>query len=994
MHLPTSSPQQERVWRLMQRHGPEAFRVQARLEVSGADEPAVRAALEALFAEEAVLRQRWEAHPSAAVPLVRELSAAQALRAAVSASDWGPNTGALTLDLPAYAVDEASLSLLASRLAHRLSGRGEGTAAPTPFALVAEWERSLAFDEEAAVGRGFWRERLAELRAVSNEAPRAAHLPADWRAARVEQPVQPALAEFLRGLDRGVPGAALLAAWRLVVARRLGVAAPLGVRLNGRGEEALTGVVGPMARVVPMPAPGRTDRPLASAAEAVRAALFDSQARQDCFTWRIDPDDVAPAWAAIGHARREGPVVVTVDAVAVTLRILSCVEDVFQFRLVEAGDQLILEYDSAGVSADDAQRMLDGLLAFLEAARVTPAAPVDDLPVLGPRELASWRATADPAALPPAPALLQRLLDTAEAFPDRVAVAAEARAVTYRQLAAWSSTLAEVLGRSGAQPERVVALALPPSPELAAALWGVMRTGAAFAPMDPAHPPERLAALVRQLRPVALVAEGQMDPLVAAALADVGAAAIAAGSLAPGAGRGSAGGRPSPAALAPQGLAYILFTSGSTGAPRAVGVPRRALDRQIDWFVRRFALGADARVLARTSPAFDAGLWEWLATLASGATVVAAPGAGLDRPLTSAVARGAVTHVQLVPSLLDLLARHEPEALQGVRTVFAGGEVLTAETAARAAAGGRTVVNLYGPTECCIQVSAWQGDPAGRRGALPVGAAASGSMLLVAASAVEPGARGAVGTLLIGGEGLARGYLGDPAASAAAFVPNPWSRAGERLYRSGDRACFDGDELIVLGREDDQVKIRGARVEPAEVAAALLSVPGVEACAVVVERDPGFGARLVAVYAASPDAAARLDADLPREASRRLPGFMVPARFVAVRQLPRLASGKPDLAQLRRLAGQRSDEAPVTPTEHLVADVWREVLGLARVGRHDGFFELGGHSILLLRALSRLRAALGREVPIRLFHEARDVAGLARLIDAEASALPLEDTNG
>jgi amino acid adenylation domain-containing protein len=968
----------------MHRHGSESFHLRACLRVRGVDSAQVVPALEVQFSQEPALRQRWQPHPASDMPLLRDLSCEDAVRASVRVESADRHGCVLHLELPAYCADEASVLLLADRLVRQLTGTPPACEDTPSFALVADWERSLAEDEEAAVSRGVWRERLAELAAARASWPGAASPGPSWRSEQVRADLPDDLHGWLRSFDRdGLPGAALLAAWGIVAARRMGVALPLGVLLDGRGEEALADVVGPMARVVPFPLPWRPERPLSSAVELVRATLFDSRARQDCFDWGAEqaPPGEVRAFAPVCFARRAIGSHASEAGVAIELLSLNCIEDTFLYRLVDEGGRLALDFDAALRDAEDARRMLGGLIAFLEAARQAPSTPVHQLPVIGPQEAAALLQAARGQALPAAEPLVATLLVTARRHPDRIAVESDGYvAVTYGHLEAWSARLAAAMLEVGAGVERVVAICLPPSAALAAAMLAAMRSGSAFTLLEPTHPPARLAALLQRLRPVAIVVDPSIDPVLAAAIegADLR-------RLSPQAGIATAK-LPQQPPVCPDALAYALFTSGSTGQPRCVGVPRAALDRQIQWFVHRFELVPGARVLARSSPAFDAALWEWLAPLSAGATVVAAAGAGLDQPVGPAIARGAATHAQFVPNLLDLLAQHEPQALRGLQTVFVGGEVLCRETAARVAAQAG-LVNLYGPTECCIQVAAWQGDPGAGPGPVPVGTPVTGTELIVAATPTEIAATGAVGELMIGGACLGRGYLDDARATAQAFVPHPWAQGGRRLFLTGDVVRDGGAEgLIVFGRRDDQVKVRGARVELAEVAAVLRSVPGVVDCAVLVDHAPGQGGRLIAVYVVHPDELQSLEHGLAAEAARLLPSYMVPARLLAVPRLPRLASGKPDMAELRRLAGQRSYEAPATATERLVADVWREVLGVPRVGRHDRFFDLGGHSILMLRTLSRLRAALGRDVALQRLHEAPDVATLARLIDADADA--------
>lgn len=979
------SPQQERLWRLSQATDGGPFRTTVQLVVTGADAVAVRAALRNVFDAHPVLRLRLARHPAFEMPRPTHVAVDLALaNAAVTAEGARVR---VALALPAFALDAEGAGPLAAALAARLAGEPEADP-PAPFALVAEWARETLEAEELAMARAAWRERVSELRLAATRGGVGAlpHFP--FAPASLRRRTPELVRAFLATLDGGSlddeAGAGLLAAWAVVARRRLGLGAlPIGLRLAGRGEPELARVIGPLARIAPVRLPGGVARPLGGLVAEARMALFEADAWQEGFSWGTEAEaGSAPLFAPVAFARPAPLASVGTGPVTVSVVRVRTVEDRFLYRLSEEDGDLVLDYDTAAVPQTAAERVLDGLLAFLEASRADPEAPCAMLPVVGPAErerlAAAWRgAQADDSPSPLAAFRRQVAL-----APDRVAVLEPGgEAVTYGRLARRVEALAGALAAAGTGRERIVAIRLAPGADFAAALLATMRAGAAFAPLEPSHPPARHAALIASLSPVAIVLDAAPEPETAEACRAVGAAILTPDAT----GEETAPMPPVDGRL----LVYALFTSGSTGAPRCVGVPAAALANQIAWLVRRFAIGPGDRVFARTSPTFDASLWETLAPLAAGATIVVAPGgARFDADaLAIAVLQAQPTRLQIVPNLLARLLDARPDALDRVETLFCGGEVLGAELAQRAAARGPRVVNLYGPTECCIQIAAHEGAlPHASEGALPVGAAIPGTGLGVIEACGALAATGAVGEVVVRGVCLARGYLNAPADTARAFAPDGLGDpTGARLYRTGDLGALDVDGvLVVLGRADTQVKIRGARVEPAEAAALVCSIPGIRDCAVVAEPTSAGGACLVAIVVLEPGREAELEARLPAEAARLMPDYMVPARFVPAPELPRLASGKLDPGRLARLAGRRVYAAPATLTERLVAEIWREVLRLERVGRHDSFFELGGHSILLLRVLSRLRAAFGRETPLAEIHHARDVADLARRIDALA----------
>ncbi|MDX0647516.1 amino acid adenylation domain-containing protein [Sinorhizobium medicae] len=988
------SPQQERLWQLSRAVDGEPYLTTVRLAIVGASVDAVRAALREVFESHPVLRLRLRRHPALEGPSAYEIDAHDATNTAIidpgGAADIPSATTVVSLRIPAYCADTASAGLIAASLAVRLGGIASSEP-PVPFALVADWAREMAEADETAVARAMWRERIAELRLAIASWEVQSVMTGEFAPRRMIRRLAPEIAAFLRTLDGhavdGERSAGLLAALSVVCQRRLGVPLPIGVRLDGRGEPDLRSVVGPLARVLPVGLPELLHRPLPALVGEACKALFEASAWQDSFSWGAGAADEAgrPLFAPVAFALADLPAPEVAGSVTVRVLEATSIDERFVYRFIVEGEDLVLDYDAAEVDEAGAGRMLDGLNAFLQAARADPTIACGDLPVLGAAEqktcIARLRVMpADPAETP-----LDAFRRQARAAPHRIAVeCAETGATSYGALDAWSEALAGALSAHGAAPEQFVAICLPPSAALAATFLAAMKAGAAFAPLEPEHPPIRRAELIGRLAPVALVAEGPLEPELAE-VCHAGRVAV----LAPKPGSRVA---PAPVRVPPchqQQLAYALFTSGSTGAPRCVGVPLAALANQIAWFVPRFGLGAGDRVIARTSPVFDAALWEILAPLAAGATIALAPAAArLDvDALAEAVRLARPTRVQFVPNLLESLLTRKPEALSGLDTVFVGGEVLDARQAQAVALLGSRSVNLYGPTECCIQITAWDGDPARRVGAVPVGSAIPGVGVAVAEDRGAIAPIGAIGNVIAGGICLARGYLGDPVATACGFVPDGLSRAsGARLHPTGDIGAMDETgALVVLGRADAQVKIRGARVEPAEVAAVLRGVAGVADCAVLGEPTSAGGLCLVAVFVADNGCEADVEARLPQEAARRLPDFMRPARFVPALELPRLASGKLDVVCLRRLAGRRPFEPPATATERLIADTWREVLELERVGRHDGFFGLGGHSILMLRVLARLRIALGREVPLRMLYDARDLAELALWLDAGAT---------
>ncbi|MFJ9690627.1 amino acid adenylation domain-containing protein [Kitasatospora sp. NPDC101183] len=641
------------------------------------------------------------------------------------------------------------------------------------------------------------------------------------------------------------------------------------------------------------------------------------------------------------------------------------------WRTAEGGITLSFCYDRELLDAETVEA-LGGRCRELYARIVEdPELPLHGDWFVGPEERAALLALGTGPAAPTAVrTVLERFAEQAAARPGAPALECDGKMISYGELDLLSAELAERLGPVAG---RVVAVSMAPSVEQVAALMAIWKAGAAYLPVDPAHPEERRRLMVREA-----------------------GAALTLTDNAP----------PEPAdAEAPrhEGLAYVLYTSGSTGTPKAVAVDHEAVSARVDWMAGPdgYALGPGDRIVQFANLGFDTHVEELWPALASGACAVLLPGGGRTLPdLLDGPAGRSVTVLDLPTAYWEELVglgeqTRWPEAL---RLVVIGGSEARADTVARwRARHGDAVrlVNTYGPTEATVIVTAAElasGD-AGRRPSLGRPLPGVRLHVLDERGALLP--RGSEGELHIGGSGLARGYLGRPDLTAAAFVPDPY--AGGTMYRTGDRARWRTDgALEFLGRADAQVKLRGHRIEPAEIESALTAHPAVAQAAVLV-RD---GRRLLAYAVPGPGAPQPLAAELREHLALRLPAYMVPESVLVLPRLPLTANGKPDLAALPDPgpAGGPEYVAPRTDAEQLVVELWREVLGVEKVGVFDDFLALGGDSLLVTRVAARIRAGIGLEVPIRDVFESSTPAALAARIEAlliaEIDALTEDEAAG
>ncbi|MEW1749997.1 non-ribosomal peptide synthase/polyketide synthase [Streptomyces angustmyceticus] len=621
-----------------------------------------------------------------------------------------------------------------------------------------------------------------------------------------------------------------------------------------------------------------------------------------------------------------------------------------------------LAYDGALFDRTTVERAAAHLEALLTAVADGTDRSLDDLGLLTAADRAvlhRWNTAARPAV---GGSPVDLFADQARRTPDAVALAeVDGQEVTYRQLADWSDRVAARLRADGLAPESRVALLMDRSAALVVAQLAVLKAGGVYVPVDGRAPEERRRMLLDQAGATArLTAE------------DVTAARSAAPAAAP--------------ALPPADpdrLAYVMFTSGSTGTPKAVGVRHRDVAALAT--DSRFTGPGCARVLLHSPVAFDAATFEVWAPLLNGGRVVVAPPGAVDAALLRRLAAGGeVTALWLTAGLFRLLAQDAPGCFDGLHQVWTGGDVVPAAAVRRvlAACPALTVVDGYGPTETTTFATSFaMTDAAAVPDTVPIGHPLDDMRVHVLDARMRPVPPGTAGELFLAGEGVARGYLGRPGATADRFVADPSGPPGGRMYRTGDlaRRRLDGT-VEFLGRADDQVKIRGFRVEPGEVEGVLAAHPGVADVAVVAREERPGAKRLVA-YVVGHDG---LDTEALRAHARQtLPDYLVPTAFVPLTALPLSTNGKVDRAALPAPGTGTDRPAPVAPrteAERRTAAIWAEVLGVPDVGVEDDFFALGGDSILSIRLTSRLAEAFGTDLTPRAVFTHPTPAGLAALL--------------
>ncbi|WP_214514507.1 non-ribosomal peptide synthetase [Rhodococcus sp. WY5] len=621
------------------------------------------------------------------------------------------------------------------------------------------------------------------------------------------------------------------------------------------------------------------------------------------------------------------------------------------------------------------------LISVLEAVVADPSVRVGDVDMFDSGErslvLESWNGTAHEVA----DVSLVDVFDAqVAASPDSVAVSFEGFSLSYAEFDSRVNRLARYLVSVGVGPESLVGVAVRRSVDLLVAVYGVLKAGGGYVPVDPDQPAERNAYVLESASPVCVISTSDVGfdagvvPVVEVDVVDV--SGFSDNSV-------SDIDRVSP--LRSGNAAYVIFTSGSTGRPKGVSVSHAAIVNRLAWMQDEYGLDSSDVVLQKTPFTFDVSVWELFWPLQVGARlVVAVPDGHRDpRYLTSVIVGEGVTTVHFVPSMLEVFVTDSSvAACVSLTRVFASGEALPASVVADvwAVLPGVGVHNLYGPTEAAVDVTFHEVVPADVLG-VPIGAPVWNTQVFVLDSRLSPVPVGVAGELYLAGVQLARGYVGRPDLSSDRFVANPFSGDGGRMYRSGDVVRWTASgELEYIGRSDFQVKLHGLRIELGEIESVIREHESVSSVVVVVRED------VLVAYVTAAGGVVDVD-ELKRVVAGRLPGYMVPAVVMVLEELPLGVSGKLDRKLLPDpVFVAREFRAPSSVAEIAVAGVFGDVLRLEQVGLDDDFFELGGNSLVATQLVARVGQALDTQVPVRVLFDASTVEGLAAQVELIAGA--------
>ncbi|WP_235194106.1 non-ribosomal peptide synthase/polyketide synthase [Rhodococcus aetherivorans] len=830
----------------------------------------------------------------------------------------------------------------------------------TPVARIHHATATVAerLRRDADVER-FWRAALAG-------APEHLELPADRRrtgpraptAAHLEVPVPAALGDRGTELARrhGATSTELLHAAVAVLVGRLTA-----------GTDTLVGVPGP-AGALPLRVQFDESEPFAALLGRVTAIHAAATAHAD-----VPADRLARTFD--GQHVPILPVLLDSGEPAGGGGLLAHAEVAVHTATGPEGTRLRCTYAADLFDADTARSFCERLLRILDAVTADPTAPIGDVDIVFPDEAAELSPV---RGLPgSSPQLWPEILASVAAHvPDATALEFEGRTMTYGELDAWSNRVARVLIDAGAGPETFVALGIARSLESVAAIWAVAKSGAAYMPVDPAYPAERIEYMLADSGAVlGVTTTAHRDGLPADVpwlVLDDAEFVAALDSVSD----GPLSDLDRHGALHFDHPAYLIYTSGSTGRPKGVVVPHRGLANLCAELHGRHSPTPHSRVSHFSSPSFDASVYEYMTAFAIGATLVVVPPTIYGgEELARFFREQRITHAFSTPAAL---ASVDPEGV-AAESVTVAGDACPPELVARWSRG-RRMFNAYGPTECTIVVNIC--GPLAPAPTIPIGTPVRGTHEVVLDSRLRPVPIGVAGELYIAGPGITRGYRGKPGLSAGRFVADPFGAPGERMYRTGDVVRWRRDgALEYLGRSDFQVKVRGFRIELGEIDAVLTAHEDVT-FAVTIGHTAPSGDTVLVSYVLPATGRTAEPATLTAHLSRSLPAHMVPTAIVVLDEIPLTPVGKLDRRALPVpvfAVDGTTYVAPSTDAERTVAQVFAELLGVDRVGLDDSFFDLGGNSLIATRVVARINAALGTDLGVRALFEAPTVRTLAAL---------------
>jgi amino acid adenylation domain-containing protein len=1019
---PQSDPQlsfsQSRLWFLSQLDNMDTtYNVPLALELDGElDVTALRFALDGMVARHETLRSRFDTQAGGPrltfakqqnMPLVPEDCADREAELSVMLVEeaarpfdlkrhppirsrllrLGDRSHVLIITLHHIASDGWSIGVAVKELSALYAGQNL-PGLPISYSDYAAWQRNWLQGMQRERQLAYWREQLMNL-------PPMLTLPTDrprpavrrHRGCMLHFSLKPELTAALRRLAGETDTTlymVLLAGFAVLLARHAGQHdIAIGTPVANRDRVEVENLIGFFANTVVLRSDLSGNPTVRQLLQTVKGTVLQAFEHQDLpFEEVVDALQVprslahAPLFQTMFAMQSHGDTTLKLGNLLVTPIAVDTGAAMFDLSLVmgenPTGLVAALQYDSDLFDSSTVERMIDRFQVVLEAMALDPAVQISRLDIRCASDFTLLAHTNRPIEVLGDDQNLHGLVERSVALHGQAdAITFEGQTLSYAQLWTDAARLANRLQRAGAGPDVLVGVFVDRSLELPLALLGVLRAGAAFVPIDPAYPVERIAYLIADAGLNLMVCPHSLRDRLSGYHGTI---------VAPSESEGLSGTNldattPQPVIVRAGNLAYSIYTSGSTGKPKGALLTHASICNLAPFIADTLAITPGSRVLQFSALSFDAAVWEIFTTLVAGATLVLAPREQIlpGAPLSMLLHRERITHATLSPSALAAMPLGE---FPHWRTIVLAGEACPASLVAHWAKG-RRFFNGYGPTETTICAAIAELDP--RESVMPIGRPVKNARVYVLDNQLRMVAPGIAGELCIAGVGLARGYLGRKGQTAERFVADPFGPAGTRMYRSGDLARLRNDgQLEYLGRLDEQVKLRGFRIEPGEIEAALRQLPEVADAAVVLAKG-ATGLQLVGYLIATVQPC---DTSALRSAlAQTLPAHMVPSSLCFLLEFPLTPAGKVDRKALASrtmlMPVAEATQGPRDATERKLADVWQGLLGLSEVDIHRNFFDLGGHSLLAVELMRRVNASFAVHLPVSTIFLAPSVALMA-----------------
>lgn len=901
----------------------------------------------------------------------------------------------LVLTLPVLLADRATLRRIVAELADAYAAADEPEV--MQYVQFSEWQHAIAEDPAEEQGWQHWQ-------GIAGTAPPLLPLPVPRETAGIQQVIRRVDKQVLASFEKAVgdleveTSTFFLACWAVLLGRLIRRREVMvHTVFDGRKYEELEEVLGPMARRLPIRVDLIPERSFSESLRRLTASVDDAWKWQEFAALEANPEPAALGFEFVEPAPRQ-----EADGVEFVPANEAVDSGPFQLALEchqqEEAFEIALRFHSGALTVDSVAPLADQLTALIHSVAAAPQSPLSDLQMLDEatrRQLVvEWNdGTPSPDRQPRVQEMFQK---QAMSTPRRIAVVFEEQSLDYTELNHQANRLAHYLRTCGVGPEAVVALCLERSLTTIVAMLATLKAGGAYLPLDPTQPARRLATLLADASPTVVLTDTQWRDKVASSEArildlDQDREEIETHSS------------DNPETIvAAENLAYVLFTSGSTGRPKGVGVAHRQLSNYVVAADSRLQLKECSSFALVSTLAADLGNTVLFPSLCVGGTLhVISETCALDPQLfADYLARHPIDCLKIVPTHLSALQAlgHGSEVLPKRRLIL-GGEASHWERMREISDQQPTctIFNHYGPTEATVGVSAFRVDPAAGSLAatVPLGRPLANLQVYVLDGQLRALPYWMAGEIFLAGAGLTRGYLGRPSATAERFLPNPFGADGERLYRTGDLARhLPSGELEFLGRVDHQVKVRGFRVELGEIEATLRLHTDVEGAVAAIRPDPKGEPRIIAYVVSSTKPGPGAD-ELDEFLAERLPGPMIPARYVSLNALPLSSNGKVNRQALPEPEFDRPDleqsfVAPRNETEEFLAAIWRDVLSLDQVGVFDNFFVLGGDSILAVRVVAVLKEK-GLEISLQDLFRHPTISALADFQNGSVAEMGAEE---